>query len=100
MSKVDKKKSKESKDDLTSVTDADASHTFDSDNEHELLHEVMGENLDLMLEIVMKIREDEEFAKTIYADCPRLQHLLDQNPDLRPVFVSSTYFLYSCSKAR
>jgi hypothetical protein len=39
-----------------------------------------------MLEIILKVREDEEFAKSIYEDCPRLQALLDQNPDLRPIF--------------
>lgn len=44
------------------------------------------DNMDVMLDIVMRIREDEEFAKSIYADCPRLQHLLDEKPDLRPIF--------------
>jgi hypothetical protein len=39
-----------------------------------------------MLSIVMRIREDEDFARNIYRDCPRLQHLLDQHPDLRPLF--------------
>jgi hypothetical protein len=34
----------------------------------------------------MKVREDEDFARSVYADCPRLQHLLDQHPDLRPIF--------------
>jgi hypothetical protein len=52
----------------------------------EEVQEVMKDNLELMLEVVMKIREDEEFAKNIYSNCPRLQHLLDQHPDLRPVF--------------
>ena len=52
----------------------------------ELLQDVMTENLDVMLAIVMKIREDPEFASNIYQDCPRLQHLLNQHPDLRPVF--------------
>ena len=50
------------------------------------MQEVMSNHLDLMLEIVMQIRQDEDFAKSIYANCPRLQHLLDQHPDLRPVF--------------
>jgi hypothetical protein len=48
--------------------------------------EVMKDNLELMREVVMKIREDPDFAKNIYANCPRLQHLLDQYPDLRPIF--------------
>jgi hypothetical protein len=68
----------------TSITDADSSQTVSDENE--LVHEVMSDNLDLMLEIIMKVREDEDFAKSIYADCPRLQHLLDQHPDLRPIF--------------
>ena len=65
---------------------ADDDNLKEEPNPNELLHEVMSDNLDLMLEIVMQIREDEDFAKNLYADCPRLQHLLDQNPDLRPVF--------------
>ncbi|KAG7358776.1 hypothetical protein IV203_015365 [Nitzschia inconspicua] len=48
--------------------------------------EVMKDNLELMKDIVMKIREDPEFAKNIYSNCPRLQHLLTQYPDLRPIF--------------
>uniref|UniRef100_A0A7S1VSL0 Uncharacterized protein n=1 Tax=Grammatophora oceanica TaxID=210454 RepID=A0A7S1VSL0_9STRA len=39
-----------------------------------------------MRDIVMRLREDEEFAKTIYADCPRLQLLLEEHPDLKPIF--------------
>lgn len=50
------------------------------------LEGVMKDNLDLMLEIIVRIREDEDYAKNIYADCPRLQHLLDRNPELRPIF--------------
>jgi hypothetical protein len=50
------------------------------------LEGVMKDNLELMLEIIMRIREDEDYAKNIYADCPRLQHLLDRNPELRPIF--------------
>lgn len=42
--------------------------------------------LELMRDIVMRIREDPIYASTIYADCPRLQHKLDERPDLRPVF--------------
>jgi len=52
----------------------------------EKAQEVMKDNLELMREVVMKIRDDPEFAKNIYANCPRLQHLLDQYPDLRPIF--------------
>jgi hypothetical protein len=81
-------KKNRSDDNTTGHTDSDASRSFSMDNEenHELLHEVMGDNLDLMLEIIMKVREDEEFAKSIYDDCPRLQLLLEQHPDLRPIF--------------
>jgi len=91
-----KKKNLNDSDDDTDadMTEADLTNNMaDDDNAtpvepdpNELLHEVMSDNLDLMLEIVMQIREDEDFAKNLYADCPRLQHLLDQNPDLRPVF--------------
>ena len=52
----------------------------------EQVQEVMKDNLTLMREVVMKIREDPEFASNIYVNCPRLQHLLDQYPDLRPIF--------------
>lgn len=50
------------------------------------MQEVMKDNLELMYEIVMKIREDEDYARSIYKNCPRLQNLLDQYPDLRPLF--------------
>jgi hypothetical protein len=50
------------------------------------VQEVMKDNLELMRDVVMRIREEPEFAKGIYKDCPRLQHLLDQYPDLRPIF--------------
>jgi hypothetical protein len=52
----------------------------------EEVQEVMKDNLELMLDVVMKIREDEEFARNIYANCPRLQDLLEHHPDLKPVF--------------
>lgn len=52
----------------------------------EQAQEVMKDNLELMKDVVMRIREDPDFASNIYADCPRLQHLLDQYPDLRPIF--------------
>jgi hypothetical protein len=68
----------------------DESHTEDDDDEEDrnviLLEQVARDNLDLMYEVCMRIREDKEYAKSIYANCPRLQHLLDQHPDLRPVF--------------
>ncbi|CAB9521516.1 expressed unknown protein [Seminavis robusta] len=53
---------------------------------NEEAQDLMGDHLELMKEVVMRIREDEEFARNIYADCPRLQNLLDRNPDLRPIF--------------
>mmetsp|Transcript_36365 Transcript_36365/g.87824 ORF Transcript_36365/g.87824 Transcript_36365/m.87824 type:complete len:649 (+) Transcript_36365:463-2409(+) len=48
--------------------------------------DVMKDNLELMKDIVMRVRDDPDFAKGIYKDCPRLQHLLEQYPDLRPIF--------------
>jgi len=53
---------------------------------NEAAKEVMKNNLDIMRDIVMKIRDEDGYAKGMYANCPRLQHLLDRNPDLRPVF--------------
>jgi hypothetical protein len=47
---------------------------------------LMADNLDIMRDIIFRIREDEEFAKSIYANCPRLQHMLKDHPDLRPIF--------------
>jgi hypothetical protein len=52
----------------------------------EQVQEIMKSNLDIMKDIVMKIRNEKEYAKSMYKDCPRLQNLLEQNPDLRPVF--------------
>ena len=77
-----------------SIADTEGSHTIvtsDDVNEANTLEAVMEDNLDLMLEIILKVREDEEFAKSIYEDCPRLQALLDQNPDLRPLFEDPHY---------
>ena len=47
---------------------------------------VLKDNLEIMREIVFRIREDPAFAKSIYKDCPRLQALLVEHPDLRPIF--------------
>ena len=72
-----------------SNSDTEGSQTIISEEdaiEAATLEDIMEDNLELMLEIILKVREDEEFAKTIYEDCPRLQALLDQNPDLRPIF--------------
>jgi hypothetical protein len=82
--------------DATSITE-DVTHTYgegsdersddyDKARKEEMLQEAMADQLDVMLAIILKIRADEEFAVSIYANCPRLQHLLDQHPDLRPVF--------------
>lgn len=80
-----KKKSKKSEKDDGS-DDGTNSTSMSTDASNTALEDVMKDNLDVMREIIMRIREDEDYAKTIYADCPRLQHLLDQNPDLRPIF--------------
>jgi hypothetical protein len=47
---------------------------------------VMKDHLHVMRDVVMKIRHEDGYAKAMYSNCPRLQHLLDRNPDLRPVF--------------
>ena len=57
-----------------------------TEEQEEAVQDVIKDNLTLMNEVVMRIREDPEFAKDMYKDCPRLQHLLDQYPDLRHVF--------------
>lgn len=56
------------------------------ENLQEQAQEVMKDNLGMMRDVVMRIREDPDFARGIYKDCPRFQHLLTQYPDLRPVF--------------
>lgn len=58
----------------------------ESKEDVEVVEEVVKDNLEIMLEIIMIIREDAVFAKSIYANCPRLQYLLDSKPDLRPIF--------------
>jgi hypothetical protein len=76
----------QSDDHTEAMTDA---HTVAEKGDHsqdEVLVHVMHDHLDVMLAIIMKIREDPDYASHIYSDCPRLQHILDQNPDLRPVF--------------
>jgi hypothetical protein len=80
------KKNKKGENSSTDFTDADSSQSLSVDDPPNIVQEVMSDNLDLMLEIIMQIREDEDFAKSIYQDCPRLQHMLDQYPDLRPIF--------------
>ena len=69
----------------TEFADEDATSQHPNDPKS-LIEDAMGNHLDLMLDIIMQIREDEAFARSIYANCPRLQHLLDQHPDLRPIF--------------
>ena len=59
---------------------------YEDDALNDKAQDVMASNLDVMRDIVFRIREDEEFAKSIYANCPRLQHLLKEHPDLRPIF--------------
>jgi hypothetical protein len=54
--------------------------------EADVVEEIVKDNLEIMLEIVMIIRNDAAFAKSIYANCPRLQHLLDMTPEIRPIF--------------
>ena len=65
---------------------ADTSAAKPVEGMNEDAQDVIKDNLEVMYDIVMQIREDPEFAKNIYRDCPRLQHMLDERPDLRPVF--------------
>jgi hypothetical protein len=58
----------------------------ESKEEADVVEEIVKDNLEIMLEIVMIIRNDAAFAKSIYANCPRLQHLLDKTPEIRPIF--------------
>ena len=55
-----------------------------SDSESTAVEE--KDTLAIMYTIIMQIRNDPEYASSIYANCPRLQHLLEQRPDLRPIF--------------
>ena len=85
-----RRKGGKDKDGLSSTQDVTATQGGDGvqldDEQLEAVQEAMKDNLTLMKEVVMRIREDPEFAKDMYKDCPRLQHLLDQYPDLRCVF--------------
>lgn len=76
----EKELSRSSKDTASEELDDSESADGTSHSDENELEEVMRDNLDLMLEIVMRIREDRDFASNIYAECPRLQHLLDQHP--------------------
>jgi hypothetical protein len=78
-------------DNTDAMTEALSVGEKDDDHNEEILCRVMTDHLDVMLAIIMKIREDPEYASHIYSDCPRLQHLLDQHPDLRPVFEDSKF---------
>jgi hypothetical protein len=52
----------------------------------------------MMKEIVDKIKKDEEFARNIYADCPRLQALLTKHPDIRPLFENPRFVIINFQK--
>ena len=80
-----RRKNADGRDSTTDTQDITQS-TPVSDELTDQVQEVMKDNLELMLDVVMRIREEPDFAKNIYKDCPRLQHLLDQYPDLRPIF--------------
>ena len=84
MSKVAKEI--QSDDHTEAMTDAPTVAEKGGHSQEELMVHVMHDHLDVMLAIIMKIREDPEYASHIYSDCPRLQNILDQHPDLRPVF--------------
>jgi hypothetical protein len=72
--------------DMSTTEFVDEDATAHPNDPQSLIQDAMGSHLDLMLDIIMQIRQDEAFARSIYANCPRLQHLLDQHPDLRPIF--------------
>mmetsp|Transcript_51853 Transcript_51853/g.59954 ORF Transcript_51853/g.59954 Transcript_51853/m.59954 type:complete len:90 (-) Transcript_51853:32-301(-) len=42
--------------------------------------------IDPFLFFFWELSHEKGYAKNMYVNCPRLQHLLDQNPDIRPVF--------------
>jgi hypothetical protein len=67
------------------IADSFVNHKVDVELQ-EQAQEVMKDNLEMMRDVVMRIREDPDFANGIYKDCPRFQQLLKQYPDLRPVF--------------
>jgi hypothetical protein len=56
------------------------------------------ENLELMKRIVDLVKADEEFARNVYADCPRLQSLLTRHPDLRSFFESPRFIMINFQK--
>lgn len=60
--------------------------------------EVINDNLELMKEVVMRVRSDEEFARNIYRDCPRLQELLRKHPDIRPLFEDPKFIVINFEK--
>ena len=76
----------QSDDQTEAMTDAPTMAEKGEHSQDEILVHVMHDHLDVMLAIIMKLREDPEYASQIYSDCPRLQYILDQHPDLRPVF--------------
>ena len=74
-------------DDMEGEVDDDLSYEKTPEGSlNEQVRELMKDNLEIMRDIVFRIREDPKFASSIYADCPRLQLLLEENPDLRPIF--------------
>jgi hypothetical protein len=78
------KKSKDSRD--TDKLDDDTPMIDEDEDLNAKAQDVMADNLDVMRDIVFRIREDPDFAKSIYGNCPRLQELLKKHPDLRPIF--------------
>ena len=80
-----RRKEADTRDETAETQDVTQSNPLD-DGLNEQAQEVMKDNLEMMKDLVFRIREDPDFAKGIYKDCPRLQHLLDRYPDLRPIF--------------
>jgi hypothetical protein len=65
----------------------------------EMVQEVMRDNLDIMLDIILRIRAEPGFAKSIYADCPRLQVRVDRR--LRGVLLrTSDLFLRELAREK
>jgi len=48
--------------------------------------QILRDNPQLMDEVMRKIRDDPDYARQLYKDCPHLQEILNQHADLRPVF--------------
>jgi len=70
---------------------------LDEDVQDEIA-DAITEDKDMMLDIILRIKEDDEYAKSIYKNCTRLQNLLEKHPDLRPIFEDPKFVLINFEK--